>query len=130
MTDPEDPDLSNDDSAWRRLTAPDSVFFDRDTSNILSDFGWNLHDSSSDHHHNLPFGPGLTPTSGVPPPVATTATPDPIPASPRSSSVAAAASSVVSTSNNPSATSSSSEGPMDNSSTKTPEAPLVFSSPY
>ncbi|KAJ4874639.1 putative WRKY transcription factor 57 [Raphanus sativus] len=123
MTDPEDPDLSNDDSAWRRLTAPDSVFFDRDTSNILSDFGWNLHDSSSDHHHNLPFGPGLTPTSGVPPPVATTATPDPIPASPRSSSVAAAASSVVSTSNNPSATSSSSEGPMDNSSTKTPEAP-------
>ncbi|KAL0701251.1 hypothetical protein Bca4012_057373 [Brassica carinata] len=124
MNDPEDPDLSNDDSAWRQLTAPDSVFFDRDTSSILSDFGWNLHASSSDHHHNLRFGPGLTPTSGVPSPVTTTATPDPIPASPPSSSIAtAAAASVVSTSNNPSATSSSSEDPTDNSTEKTPETP-------
>lgn len=126
MTDPEDPDLSNEDSAWRQLTAPDSVFFDRDTSNILSDFGWNLHASSSDNHHNLRFDPCLPPTSTVPSPVTTTSTPDPIPASSRSSTVAAAAASVVSTSNNPSATSSSSEDPTDNSTPKTPETPLVF----
>ncbi|CAF2062918.1 hypothetical protein Bca4012_101403 [Brassica carinata] len=123
MTDPEDPDLSNEDSAWRQLTAPDSVFFDRDTSNILSDFGWNLHASSSDNHHNLRFDPCLPPTSTVPSPVTTTSTPDPIPASSRSSTVAAAAASVVSTSNNPSATSSSSEDPTDNSTPKTPETP-------
>ncbi|KAG5380649.1 hypothetical protein IGI04_028491 [Brassica rapa subsp. trilocularis] len=123
MTDPEDPDLSNEDSAWRQLTAPDSVFFNRDTSSILSDFGWNLHASSSDNHHNLRFDPCLPPTSTVPSSVTTTATPDPIPASSHSSTVAAATASVVSTSNNPSATSSSSEDPTDNSTPKTPETP-------
>ncbi|CAH8363866.1 unnamed protein product [Eruca vesicaria subsp. sativa] len=120
MNDPEDSDLSKDDSTWRQLTASDSVFFDRDTSSILSDFGWNLHASSSDHHHNLRFDPGLTPS-----PVTTTATPEPLPASACSSTVAASSVVVreVSTSNNPSATSSSSEDPTENSTAKTPETP-------
>ncbi|KAF8082099.1 hypothetical protein N665_0848s0017 [Sinapis alba] len=123
MNDPEDPDLSNDDSAWRQLTVPDTVFFDRDTSSILSDFGWNLHASSSDHHHNLRFDPGLTPS---PVTTTTTATHEPIPASSCSSSLAAAADSSVvvreaSTSNNPSVASSSSEDPTENSTAKTPK---------
>ncbi|KAJ0241324.1 WRKY transcription factor 57 [Hirschfeldia incana] len=123
MNDPEDPDLSNTDSAWRQLTVPDTVFFGRDTSSILSDFGWNIHASSSDHHHYLRFDPGLTP-----PPVTTTATPEPVQASSCSSSVAAATTSSaivreILTSNNPSATSSSSEDPTENSTAKTPETP-------
>ncbi|ESQ28319.1 hypothetical protein EUTSA_v10018976mg [Eutrema salsugineum] len=115
MNDPENPDLSNE-SAWRQLTAPDSDdFFDRDTSNILSDFSWNLHHSSSDHHR---LDSGVTPTAGVRSPVTTNL----------HSSTSSCSSSLavieVSTSNNPSATSSSSEDPAENSTAaKTPDTP-------
>ncbi|KAJ0256257.1 WRKY transcription factor 57 [Hirschfeldia incana] len=121
MNDPKDSDLSND-SAWRELTASDSDFFYRDTSNILSDFAWNLQASS-----------GFTQTAGVPSSITTTSKTDqPIPTSSCSSSAAAAAASVtvteVSTNfDNPSAaTSSSSEDPTENSTAsaaKTPETP-------
>ncbi|CAA7019476.1 unnamed protein product [Microthlaspi erraticum] len=121
MSDPDNPDLSND-SAWRvsQLIAQDSGFFDRDTSNILSDLGWNLQ-SSSDHHHSLRFDSDLT---GVRSPVTN------LHSTSSCSSSAAAATSLavteVSTSNNPSATSSSSEDPAENSTAsavKTPETP-------
>lgn len=130
MNDPDNPDLSND-SAWRelsQLSAQDSDFFDRDTSNILSDLGWNLH-ASSDHHHSLRFDSDLTPTAGVRSPVTNLHS-----TSSCSSSAAAASVAVteVSTSNNPSATSSSSEDPAENSTAsavKTPETPWVLFSP-
>ncbi|CAH2066334.1 unnamed protein product, partial [Thlaspi arvense] len=126
MNDPQNPDLSNDSSTWRQLTAPDSDFFDRDTSNILSDFGWNLH-ASSDHPHELRFDSDLPQTPGGRPPVAT-ATPESNLASSCSSSAVAVTE--VSTSNNPSATSSSSEDPAENSTAsaaKTPETPTPSS---
>ncbi|VVA94585.1 unnamed protein product [Arabis nemorensis] len=121
MNDPENTDLSNDDSAWGELTATDSDYFlDRDTSNILSDFGWNLHASSSDHH-NLRFNSGSIQTAGVQP-----SKPLPNLQSTSSCSPSAVAVTEVSTSNNPSATSSSSEDPTENSTAsaaKTPETP-------
>lgn len=120
MNDPDNPDLSNDDSAWRELTltAQDSDFFDRDTSNILSDFGWNLH-HSSDHPHSLRFDSDLTQTTGVKPTTVTSSC----------SSSAAVSVAVTSTNNNPSATSSSSEDPAENSTasaekTPPPETPV------
>ncbi|KAG2312881.1 hypothetical protein Bca4012_027485 [Brassica carinata] len=121
MNDPENPDLTNDDSSWTQLTAPDSHFFHRDTSNILSDFAWN----QSDYHtHSLRFDTGLTPTSRVPSSLTTTTT---LPSTPSSSSSAAAALSVavteVSTSNNLPATSSSSEDPTENSTASAAKAP-------
>ncbi|KAJ4865920.1 putative WRKY transcription factor 57 [Raphanus sativus] len=122
MNDPKDPDLSND-SAWRELTASDSDFFYRDTSNILlSDFAW-----------NLPASSGFTQTAVVPSSITTTTTSktdQPIPPSSCSSSAAAASVTVTEVStnfNNPSAaTSSSSEDPTENSTAsaaQTPETP-------
>ncbi|CAH8326990.1 unnamed protein product [Eruca vesicaria subsp. sativa] len=109
--DPENPDLTNDDSSWTQLIAPDSHhFFHTDTSNILSDFVRNLHASSQSGLHTLRFDTGLTPT-------VTTTTP---------SSSSSAAVKEVSTSNNLPATSSSSEDPTENSTAsavKTPETP-------
>ncbi|KAJ0242799.1 WRKY transcription factor 57 [Hirschfeldia incana] len=122
MNDPENPDLTNDDSSWTQLTAPDSHFFNRDTSSILSDFVWNLHDSST-LPHTIRFDTGLTPSSGVP----STVTTNTLPSTPSSSSSAAAALSVavteVSTSNNLPATSSSSEDPTENSTASAAKAP-------
>ncbi|CAG7893157.1 unnamed protein product [Brassica rapa] len=127
MNDPENPDLTNHDSSWTQLTAPDSHFFHRDTSDIFSDFVGNLHASSqSDHHHHphsLRFDTGLTPTSGVPSSVTTTT----LPSTPSSSSSPAAALSVavteVSTSNDLPATSSSTEDPTENSTASAAKAP-------
>ncbi|WZZ32960.1 hypothetical protein YC2023_016361 [Brassica napus] len=126
MNDPENPDLTNHDSSWTQLTAPDSHFFHRNTSDIFSDFVGNLHASSqSDHHHphSLRFDTGLTPTSGVPSSVTTTT----LPSTPSSSSSPAAALSVavteVSTSTNLPATSSSSEDPTENSTASAAKAP-------
>ncbi|KAJ4909672.1 putative WRKY transcription factor 57 [Raphanus sativus] len=122
MNDPENPDLTND-SSWTQLTAPDSHFFHRDTSNILSDFAWNLHASSqSDHHH--PHSLRFDTTSRVPSPVTTTT----LPSTPSSSSSAAAAAlsvavTDVSTSNNLPANSSSSENPTENSTASAAKAP-------
>lgn len=119
MNDPENPDLSNDDSAWRQLTASDSDFFDRDTSNILSDFGWN----TSNHPHNLRFDSDFTQPTGV--------TTNLYPSTTSSCSSSAVAVTEVSTPNNPSATSSSSEDPAENSTasvakTPPPETPWVL----
>lgn len=122
MNNPENPDLTNDDSSWTQLTAPDSHFFHRDTSNILSDFAWSIHGSST-LPHSLRFDTGLTPTSRVPSSLTTTT----LPSTPSSSSSAAASLSVavteVSTSNNLPATSSSSEDPAENSTASAAKAP-------
>ncbi|KAF8096325.1 hypothetical protein N665_0312s0016 [Sinapis alba] len=115
MNDPENPDLTNDDSSWTQLTAPHSHFFHIDTSTILSDFSWNLHPSSqSDSHppHSLRFATGLTPTSCVPSSSSSS------PAAPPSVAVTE-----VSTSSNLPATSTSSEDPTENSTAKAPETP-------
>lgn len=116
MNDPDNPDLTNDDSAWRQLTSQDSDFFDRDTSNILSDFGWNLH-HSSDHQHSLRFDSDLTPTTGVKPTTVTSSC--------SSSAAVSVAVTEVSTSNNnnPSATSSSSEDLAENSTASAEKTP-------
>ncbi|KAF8045063.1 hypothetical protein N665_5674s0001 [Sinapis alba] len=106
MNDPENPDLSND-SAWRELTASDSDFFHRDSSNILSDFPWNIHPSSAGS-------------------ITSSKTHQPIPLTSSCSSSAAASVTVteVSTiSKNPSATSSSSEDPTENSTASAVKTP-------
>ncbi|XP_010415567.1 PREDICTED: probable WRKY transcription factor 57 [Camelina sativa] len=109
MNDP--PDLSNDDSAaWRELTASESDFFDRDTSTILSDFGWNL-GHSSDHPHNLS---DLTPTKPHP---------NHLPSTSSCSSSVAAVTEVSTPNTNPSATSSSSEDPAENSTASAVKTP-------
>ncbi|CAH8348298.1 unnamed protein product [Eruca vesicaria subsp. sativa] len=101
MNNSENPDLTND-SAWRELISPD-FYDDRDTSDILSDFNWNLH---------------ATETVGVLSSFTSTSTPhELIPTSSCSSSAAAsvALTEVSTMSHNPPATSSSSEDPTENS---------------
>ncbi|KAL1218479.1 putative WRKY transcription factor 57 [Cardamine amara subsp. amara] len=112
MNDPENPDLS-----WGELTPQDSDFFDRDTSNILSDFTWNLH-NSSDHPNLSDFTPTVAITTKLHPNLPSTSSCS------SSAAVSLAVTEVSTSTNNPSATtSSSSEDPAENSTASAVKTP-------